>query len=906
MKRTLQIILSMILIGGFLSADIASAQDEPQEVTIRDLNTYEDLTSYDQISDHPLAGEEVQLTAVVASYPRSSGLATYEDETIGRIHLFLTDTTALTDGREGMSIQVVQGSGTEMFGEIESTWRRGDVYTLNGELTFFSGVAQFVINEVVEDGYLGNVNDDFDGLGRFQPLLEPVELSPADFHNETGPNEVQLDLEAYQKYNGMYIRIVEGTMANYSGDEERPNFTVNKDGVFTPLRDVSLRYRNDTNDNYRTGYNYRRQEEDGDFIRPPIGSTVNINGFLVIDDFTEGYSFADGEGGLHIAPMEDGILWLDEETRLEDGVSQGGDFEWPVDFEFVAAPPQVLSVDPDLSGGVVAPDSVITVTAVTAPPEDDPSVTIDSVIVNYTTRSGGLQRFEMEETSGGSYEYELPEQAAFESPSLFVEAYGSNELTGRFPATGSITYFVDGGTITSIETIQRTGDDQLGSSPLAGLENLVFDITATVVSGASDNVIAVHDGSEPWSGLFLSMTTDVASLDRGDVINITGGTVEEAEVVNNSNTYTYLANAEFTVESSGADLSEVVPVLTTDEFNEPDAPGAAWEGMLITFENVELLSDNGFGEVVFGSIDSETEELQEGTAILNEDTGSGTIGETGFPDDVNLHARLGSTLNSVSGLVTYSFGDPKVIPRSLDDLEGDNFTIPRPEFNLTTPEFEVEVGVYGGNDIEATWQSLDPRDYDGNEVTYEWVLYSAADTTEITALTADDDGAEAQITIPFDVADSVLADLEVDQNESIDVLWNVRVTDGADTTDVAEFIDFDTREPAPLYRPLTLTRGEVVSSERLTDKPRTFELEQNFPNPFNPTTQINYSVPENTDVKIEVYNVIGRRVATLVNKEMAPGNYTVQLDASRLASGMYFYRLEAGSTLLTKKMTLIK
>jgi hypothetical protein len=52
--------------------------------------------------------------------------------------------------------------------------------------------------------------------------------------------------------------------------------------------------------------------------------------------------------------------------------------------------------------------------------------------------------------------------------------------------------------------------------------------------------------------------------------------------------------------------------------------------------------------------------------------------------------------------------------------------------------------------------------------------------------------------------------------------------------------------------------------------------------------------------------VIGRRVATLVNREMAPGNYTVNFDASSLSSGMYFYRLKAGSTLLTKKMTLIK
>jgi hypothetical protein len=138
------------------------------------------------------------------------------------------------------------------------------------------------------------------------------------------------------------------------------------------------------------------------------------------------------------------------------------------------------------------------------------------------------------------------------------------------------------------------------------------------------------------------------------------------------------------------------------------------------------------------------------------------------------------------------------------------------------------------------------------------------------------------------------------------VNWNVRAIDATDTVAVASGFDFDTRESNTIYRALILNRGEVTSNEELGGLPRTFDLEQNYPNPFNPTTQINYAVPEQSDVRIEVYNVIGRRVATLVNREMAPGNYTVNFDASSLSSGMYFYRLKAGSTLLTKKMTLIK
>ena len=358
MKKPIQYLFTMMLLFGFLGADFAAAQ---QDVTIRDLNTYENLTSVDQIESHPLTGETVRLTAIISSNPKTSGLASFTEPTdpdaigIGRIHVFMTDTTALQEGRDGMSMQIVQGSGTSEFLNVEN-FERGDVITMVGRLTFFSNVSQFVIDEI--EANLGNARNDFDGLERFRPLLEPVVVSPLAFHTETGPNEVALDFDAYQIYNGMLIRIEQGTMANYSGDEERPNFTVNKDGVFTPLRDVSLRYRNDKNDNYRNGYNFRREAVDGDFIRPPIGSAVNVNGYLVINDFEEGYSFADGLG-LFIAPMEDGVLWIDDETRLVNGESQNGEFEWPVDFEFIAAPPQVLTVDfdPPLDNGIYTPRS---------------------------------------------------------------------------------------------------------------------------------------------------------------------------------------------------------------------------------------------------------------------------------------------------------------------------------------------------------------------------------------------------------------------------------------------------------------------------------------------------------------------------------------------------------------------
>ncbi|NWG29049.1 MAG: T9SS type A sorting domain-containing protein [Ignavibacteriaceae bacterium] len=88
--------------------------------------------------------------------------------------------------------------------------------------------------------------------------------------------------------------------------------------------------------------------------------------------------------------------------------------------------------------------------------------------------------------------------------------------------------------------------------------------------------------------------------------------------------------------------------------------------------------------------------------------------------------------------------------------------------------------------------------------------------------------------------------------------------------------------------------------------PTAYALDQNFPNPFNPSTKINYSLPVEGFVTLDVYNSIGQKVATLVNETKTAGNYTVNFDASDLTSGIYFYKINAGSFTETKKMILLK
>lgn len=106
---------------------------------------------------------------------------------------------------------------------------------------------------------------------------------------------------------------------------------------------------------------------------------------------------------------------------------------------------------------------------------------------------------------------------------------------------------------------------------------------------------------------------------------------------------------------------------------------------------------------------------------------------------------------------------------------------------------------------------------------------------------------------------------------------------------------------------LKVTPSQTVDSETNPNIPQEVELQQNYPNPFNPSSIIQFGVPTTSKVRLEVFDMLGRKVATLINGESrTAGRYNVQFDGSGLASGLYIYRLQVGNNVLTKKMTLIK
>ena len=97
-----------------------------------------------------------------------------------------------------------------------------------------------------------------------------------------------------------------------------------------------------------------------------------------------------------------------------------------------------------------------------------------------------------------------------------------------------------------------------------------------------------------------------------------------------------------------------------------------------------------------------------------------------------------------------------------------------------------------------------------------------------------------------------------------------------------------------------------VEEKHPAELPSSCKLSQNYPNPFNPTTQIRYRISDIGYLKLSVFDILGREVAVLVNEKKAPGSYEVKFDGSNLASGVYLYRLKAGSFVETRRLCLIK
>ena len=140
----------------------------------------------------------------------------------------------------------------------------------------------------------------------------------------------------------------------------------------------------------------------------------------------------------------------------------------------------------------------------------------------------------------------------------------------------------------------------------------------------------------------------------------------------------------------------------------------------------------------------------------------------------------------------------------------------------------------------------------------------------------------------------------LDQNIDLDPLWN---------PDSLNFVIFvQSTSSKTIYQSETINYSDLSTTavDNENNRPELFILEQNYPNPFNPSTKIKFSIAQPGFTTLKVFNLLGNEISTLINRNISAGNYELVFDASELPAGVYFYSLQSGGLIQTKKMILLK
>jgi Secretion system C-terminal sorting domain len=556
-------------------------------------------------------GTSVTFRAVVLSDPLSSGLANVSDGLPSRIHVYVRDVAADLLGPDGMGVQIVDGQ-YQTTGLINTTI--GDVVEITGTVAPFGNSMQVAPESIT---LLGGYAD----FGISPSILDPVVVTTSDINKSVDDNGgVQPNWANYSNLIGQYVRMEGVTLQARDISSDRPDWIVSSDGgeTVTSFYDMSLRYRNDRND-YPDGWNTL----DDDFVPPPPGSRMNLQGFLVYqrdDPFNRGVPAREI---LSFVPFADS------------------------DLEITEAPPIVSNLS---SPDVVPGADPITVTADVVA---DPTRNLTSVELVYVVSDTAGDQTAAGADNAGTYTFTIPAQADGVFVNYYVRAIDNTGASSvvNDPSRG---YRVLTGGISQISHVQATWDSGPGDSPFRNLTT-DMNITATVTSHPGTSGIAViqdDPSGAPWTGVFLRGSSETDALNNGDVINITNARIEESFGL------TRLRDFTFTVESTGGAGYDYA-VVTSPALSDP-AIAEAYEGMMIRMEGVEVGTNqadapNDFGEFTVGTTGS-------GSFVRVDDQSADFSG--GFNDDLTE----GQLFEFVQGAWSYSFGNYKLWPESASDV----------------------------------------------------------------------------------------------------------------------------------------------------------------------------------------------------------------------------------------------
>ena len=395
-----------------------------------------------------------------------------------------------------------------------------------------------------------------------------------------------------------------------------------------------------------------------------------------------------------------------------------------------------------------------------------------------------------------------------------------------------------------------------------------------------------------WPGLVIPSSVEHSNAETMPFLNPVNS--QQVALIN-------MEDSDGTAGSTAASDGGVVWSMSTDL-----AVGTSWT-TLVAYEFKTLLSDNSFYDP-YGLGSSVYSEFS--AAIDNNGTGHVVFNGSGIQLGVS-----GDTLYTIHPLVYWNSSDQQLIELTDSSISrnpalGDSidFYFPGRSWGMGYPH--IATGPTG--QVLAVWEQ--PELVDANNLRYVYGLSGGQPTvklysTDIYAAYSPDYGQTWSSSFKLVGIEGEierlpqLGNLEViDDSVHVHLLYLWDTNPGQNLT-VAES---DPSECAWIYKELILDVEVVNGIDGPPAVVHDFELKQNYPNPFNPKTRITYTIAKSGKVNLEVYNILGEKVATLVDEYKPSGDYNIEFDASQLSSGLYFYTLSTKDFQNTRKMMLLK